>query len=66
MGVFGARSIADKGGLKPHLESLGIDYGLFITLIGTGLDNAAIATALSKDRPKKIKSVTVKGWRKYL
>lgn len=72
MGIFGAQSIEAKGGLEPHLESLGASYSLFIELVDLGMKNAPIAAAMSADRRKRLpnkpdfKSSTIKKWRGML
>lgn len=57
------QTIAEKGGLKPHMKSLGVDYDLFKLLRALpGQNPTTIARSLSKGRPKQIRSSTVVSW----
>lgn len=60
-----APTIAEQGGLKPHLEHLGVDYELFILLDkADGQNNTSIAGTLTEKRGgAKIWPSTVKDWR---
>lgn len=62
MARYKAPTIAERGGLRLYLESIGVDYGLFKLLRKSKQNNSSIGRALSVDRKKQIKPATVKHW----